>query len=451
MRAAKLLLLKAASCGVMAHYSAARGLAREALRKKARSLAHGRLKQKKAGASTSRKEYQRQGALSLLQLDEKAGVLQRIQQRREAYEKATDMPHLHFLILADENFQKRMSKQIKSIECYAKYWGYTAKVLNPRPQDNPYGKKCMNEHDVFFVRHCLVAEYLDHSDPNTVIMLLDADVAARGFMPNMDSYLRDFKDKKTDLIFYERGWGLHERNEVMAGAYMARNSEKAKKFLRYWGTMEHGRPKGYSSSDNGALHLALAQVLGKHPLDKAQECQERYDGLKASVWNLDPYADFLLCMRQLLEMGNTPTSRTGRSFEKAGGLMLTGVSQEVFEREKSLNIKPEAVIPEIKIQVLAQHEGLAPDFVYIDKAKRSPLGHGLKDWDYSAAVRWLQWKDLEKCELQDGAIATSEHAIADDEEKSLQGADKSKEGKPFASVPAKDAKGARLNRNRGLV
>ena len=51
-------------------------------------------------------------------------------------------------------------------------------------------------------------------------------------------------------------------DQVMAGAYMARNTEKARKFMTQWDILNDRKPPGFASADNGAIHLALYEATG---------------------------------------------------------------------------------------------------------------------------------------------------------------------------------------------
>jgi hypothetical protein len=58
--------------------------------------------------------------------------------------------------------------------------------------------------------------------------------------------------------------------------------------------MEFEKPPGFSSADNGAVHLHLLRVLG---LTGAKECADQYHNLTALVDNLQPYFNFVACTR----------------------------------------------------------------------------------------------------------------------------------------------------------
>ena len=55
------------------------------------------------------------------------------------------------------------------------------------------------------------------------------------------------------MVFYERWFS----GEVVAGGYGVRNNRKTREFLKMWADLELNQPKGFSSADNGAIHVAL--------------------------------------------------------------------------------------------------------------------------------------------------------------------------------------------------
>ena len=68
------------------------------------------------------------------------------------------------------------------------------------------------------------------------------------------------QDKNYDLLFYER----YFNGEVTAGGYGVRNNPITREFLKMWAELQFQEPKGFSSSDNGAIHVALMKwFIGK--------------------------------------------------------------------------------------------------------------------------------------------------------------------------------------------
>ena len=116
------------------------------------------------------------------------------------------------------------------------------------------GNNCCDKHkDFFFKRHCILACYMESMPPNAHIFLFDSDVMVG--MPDVS--LDHWKNGDFDVSFFER----HFSGEVTAGAYRVKNTLMARDFLRTWANYEFGRPPGFSSADNGAIHVALLQYF----------------------------------------------------------------------------------------------------------------------------------------------------------------------------------------------
>ena len=68
----------------------------------------------------------------------------------------------------------------------------------------------------------------------------------------------------------------------MAGNYIAVNEPWVLEFLRHWTHFRFRFPPGFSSADNGALHLALLEML---ELPEALLVQQLYANLTATGQN----------------------------------------------------------------------------------------------------------------------------------------------------------------------
>ena len=102
--------------------------------------------------------------------------------------------------------------------------------------------------------------------------------------------------------------------EVTAGAYLARNSNAARRFLKQWALYEkHSHGGGFDSSDNGAIHLALLDALDIYP-DERAKCEAEYLALTEDVMHLEPYFHFVACARKLLAMGFDSIGQEGAYF-----------------------------------------------------------------------------------------------------------------------------------------
>ncbi|CAD7942655.1 unnamed protein product [Amoebophrya sp. A120] len=351
-----------------------------------------------AGAMSVASQPRRTSAVSLHQqspfrlFQNGASELNRVAQDdevRRIFDGAKAFYKVELVVFANEEFQLKYKGQLASLRCYADKLGYQFHVFSLSKTAASWARNAAPEtregclrktQDVFFLRHCLLAAYLDSKreeddrpgGPSGLYFALDSDIGARGFdlslrrwaglalgvplhsnisiakggipspfpkfargdtpsdrVEESDIEITDFGRRvpevdadqfhPVDVMLFERAWGLEQHNELMAGALMVRNTPRARRFLRQWASWEQERPQGYSSADNGAIHLAVPEALGI-PMS---HCQEKFATLTAYVSNLTPYANVLKCVREHLGMGSTPLDRTGKEFEKrAGGLLL---------------------------------------------------------------------------------------------------------------------------------
>ncbi|CAE7464049.1 unnamed protein product [Symbiodinium pilosum] len=83
----------------------------------------------------------------------------------------------------------------------------------------------------------------------------------------------------------------------MAGNYVAKNVPWVREFLRRWAYLRSHKPPGFSSADNGALHVMLVNIL---ELQGAEQVNELYGNLTATVDNLEPYWTFVRAAKKAL-------------------------------------------------------------------------------------------------------------------------------------------------------
>ena len=173
----------------------------------------------------------------------------------------------------------------------------------------------------------------------------------------------------------------------MSGGFGVKNNEKTRKFLHMWANLEMGQPTGFSSFDNGAIHLALMNWFKGVNDTKVQECTAVYHALIDDVTNLDPYWNFVYCARRALGMGewegqysDMEKDKTLKEFRTKGlQLQNNGISVKIFPRFKGFMI----------------------DLVGSDQSKSAIFWHGEKD----AHVLRDHWKIQEdntifpKCDL----------------------------------------------------
>jgi len=324
--------------------------------------------------------------------------------------------------------------------------------------------------NAFFVRHCLLAGYLKEiAGEGDAAFLLDADIVARKLTPNLDRWVgelfSDVLDKRPepanllqhhlgmtvfdrsrrlndpeepepadhlhppDMIFFERIWGLSEHNEIMAGSYLARNTERARTFLRKWAGTAKTRPPGFSSADNGALHLVVLRALGM----STRDCEDQFAALTAKVDDLGPYSEFVRCSREALGMGATPPDIGGEVLVLAAETKVRAPTDESSDHVDPISaakatvdeslaspldvVHQDGAIAGIRISILPRYEAWAPDYVYRKRGRFSspfPFGHGMKHMDDPRAQTFLEWKDIPNCEDNEGrkAVVQMEHLAA---------------------------------------
>jgi len=82
---------------------------------------------------------------------------------------------------------------------------------------------------------------------------------------------------------YERGFFP----EIMAGCLIVRNSPLGVAFVSQWLAYNAPKPAGFSSSDNGALHLAVLRLLRPENPETIKRARDYY-ALTATSSNLQP-------------------------------------------------------------------------------------------------------------------------------------------------------------------
>ena len=187
-------------------------------------------------------------------------------------------------VVVDAEGQKVYKQQIATLRCYARRRGYQFFVLlaSAFPECDVYT-------GILFKKPCVVLKALSRMRVGYSLFVFDADTVAVSFNAPLERWV----DPRDDLVFYDREWN----GEVTAGIYCVRNTPIARHFLAQWADFGFRQPVGFSSADNGALHLLLLEVLR---LKKQQVCHQLYYNLKASVNDLVPYYSFVACTRRVL-------------------------------------------------------------------------------------------------------------------------------------------------------
>ncbi len=182
---------------------------------------------------------------------------------------------IHMVAVADKSFQARYAVIFDSMSKYASKHGYHWHVIG----DSGTEPLCEQKYQVFFFRkHCIIASWMDReTNVGDKVFVFDSDVVP--YRTNIPLYHWTYLIE--DIILYERTWN----NEIAAGNYLVSNSEAAKGFLMRWAQYEKEIPPGFSSADNGAIHLHLIRSAGLEP-ERDGTCGQKYYNLTAPVTNL---------------------------------------------------------------------------------------------------------------------------------------------------------------------
>jgi len=189
------------------------------------------------------------------------------------------------VVVADPHFQKVYDSQLQTLSCFARRHNYDFWVM-----DTSF-PECDSFPNLYYRKHCLVAQLLKRQALGYTAVVLDADVVA----VDLERGLQQWISHPGDLQFYER-FDIPE-GEIAAGNYIARNYPWVTAALMEWAKMEPYQPDGFSSSDNGALHVLLVYILG---LQTRHKCLEEYGDLHSPVANLEPYFEFVRCAKAAL-------------------------------------------------------------------------------------------------------------------------------------------------------
>jgi hypothetical protein len=203
------------------------------------------------------------------------------------------------VMLADRQFQRTYSPHVRSQRCFASWRAYDFFIFES--SDFPV---CQRFSKVFFFqKHCIIAEFLKTQAPDYVAIVVDADVLA----VVLDRGIEEWLIQEEDIIFYTRG------TEIAAGNYIVRNTAWSRAFLLAWADFITRQPAGFSSADNGAIHLHVVESLRRK---EAQRCATMYAELTALVDNLKPYFKFVECTRLSLGYPGTWSIDTNHGLAK---------------------------------------------------------------------------------------------------------------------------------------
>merc|ERR1712032_1439635 len=228
--------------------------------------------------------------------------------------------------------------------------------------------------DFFFQKHCIVAKFLETRPPENIIFVLDADVVAAVLERGLEQWARF----EGDVHLYHRA----ANREIAAGNYMVRNAPWARKFLHAWCDFHKRQPSGFSSSDNGAIHVHILETLD---LEDAPRCAAMYHNLveavEVAMKNNGSYWNFVECCVQAL---GPPRQWRVASKNGDGGGFLT-------------------IWPRNHFCVM---DGMYTNF-FASNDLGAILHHGIKD---DSVLRKTYYSNLDRCQLRHDTLHQSREA-----------------------------------------
>ena len=236
--------------------------------------------------SEARRESEKK--IAAAQLESAAAKLELAEAHAFLHHLHLDVHRVQIWTIVEAQHAKSYAKQMQSLQCYASRHGYVHRILDRAN----YAQICKRR-DFFFEKHCIVAEALRGVPDATTVVVLDADVTPANDHVSIEKFV-----DRSDLSFYERGQG--SREEIAAGNYIVRNGAFARTFLNLWSLYDYPFPTGFSSSDNGAIHVVLARALRT---SNAEACDVAYRNLTAMLDNLEPYFAFVRECRKFMAAG----------------------------------------------------------------------------------------------------------------------------------------------------
>ena len=208
-----------------------------------------------------------------------------------------ESPKIHVVVVADQAYAQRYTPVFDRMADYAHRHGYSWTVLGKdyfEARDGIIPEECVPYQSFFFLKHCLVAYWMEAENipDSDAIFVLDSD----NIPYRMEASLDDWTRFEETIVLYVRGWS----EEITAGNYMVRNTEAGRNFLKAWAHYNVHLPVGFSSYDNGALHIHLLRALGIEPPPRIGTCGMLYHTLKSSATDLTEYWNFVTCARNAL-------------------------------------------------------------------------------------------------------------------------------------------------------
>jgi hypothetical protein len=153
----------------------------------------------------------------------------------------------------------------------------------------------MFRENLFFLKHCLIAAWMEWQNlpPTDAVFVFDSDVVPYRFDYGLEYWADNFPES---IVLYVRAWS----SEIAAGNYLVRNTRAGRAFLKGWANYEPLQPPGFSSADNGAIHIHLLRYLGFEQMNPKGKCGTQYTNLVKPVTDLSDYWNYVACTRKHL-------------------------------------------------------------------------------------------------------------------------------------------------------
>ncbi|CAL2044044.1 unnamed protein product [Caenorhabditis brenneri] len=193
---------------------------------------------------------------------------------------------------------------LDTVKCYAKIQEYTFKLVKDTGPEYP----CL-QNDFLFRRHCITANLLSSFE---AVMFLDADIG----VVNPKRRIEEFMEDDVYVTLYDR----YQNWEVATGSYIVKNTQYARNFLNEFAQYESKLPtNSLHGSDNGAIHMFLAEKLLSPLIISSSKCESIYNNSKS----FHDLFTFEACIRNLLD-SNLSKSDKVKILKKGFGWVRDG-------------------------------------------------------------------------------------------------------------------------------
>ena len=164
-------------------------------------------------------------------------------------------------IYGDSKAISKYKNNLNSFKCYVNtHPDYTLKIATT--DDLRLHNGCTGT-GLMFVRHCVLANYLEQHPNINNVLFLDADCAVLNMTRRFETFLVNNKDISFEIRFHN--------GEVSSGNYVVHNTAFSRDFLRGWAETQF-----QFNADNGALHQYLLERTGLADACSKQSTYEKF-------------------------------------------------------------------------------------------------------------------------------------------------------------------------------